>query len=75
MAEGYSPSSCLSGFMPKSKLLHNPEIQYGFILKLSHHGGKNNRPGGLKNLISSSQDYCAQQFFSEAMFLPVNGLT
>ncbi len=41
MAEGYSPSSCLSGFMPKSKLLHNPEIQYGFILKLSHHGGKN----------------------------------
>ena len=25
-------------------------------------------PGGLKNLISSSQDYCAQQFFSEAMF-------
>ena len=32
-------------------------------------------PGGLKNLISSSQDYCAQQFFSEAMFLPVNDLT
>lgn len=41
MAEGYGPSSCSSVFVPKSKLLHNPKVQYGLVPKLSHHGGKN----------------------------------
>ena len=57
MSEGYGPSSCPSVFVPKSKLLHNPESQYGLVPKLRHHGGKNHRPDGLKNMVSSSRDY------------------
>ena len=40
-AVAFGPSSCPSGFTPKSKLLRNPEAQYGFVPKHSHHGGKN----------------------------------
>ena len=57
MAEGYGPLSCASGFVPKSKLLHNPELQYGLVSKLSHHGGKSNRACALKNQVSLSRDY------------------
>ena len=78
MSEGYGPSSCPSRFVPKSKLLHNLEVQYSLVPKLSHHGGKNNRPGGLKNMVSSSRDDRSKDgmitvrswFLSEAMFLP-----
>jgi hypothetical protein len=52
MSEGYGPSSCPSVFVPKSKLLHNPKVQYSLVPKLSHHGGKNHRPGALKNMVS-----------------------
>ena len=41
MAVAYGPTSCSSGLVPKSKLLHNPKAQYGFVPKLSPHGGKN----------------------------------
>ena len=35
------PTSCSSGLVPKSELLHSPEAQYGFVSKHSPHGGKN----------------------------------
>ena len=41
MAVAFGPSSCHSGLVPKSELLHSPEVQYGFVSKLSLHGGKN----------------------------------
>ena len=41
MAVAFCPTSCSSGLVLKSKLLHSPEDHYGFVPKLSHHGGKN----------------------------------
>ena len=41
MAVAFGPTSCPSGFVLKSELLHNPEVQYGFVPQTSHHGGKN----------------------------------
>ncbi len=41
MAVAFGPTCCLSSHVPKSKLLHSPETQYGFVPKLSPHGGKN----------------------------------
>jgi hypothetical protein len=41
MAVAFGSTSCPSAFVPKSKLLHNPEIQYAFVPKHSRHGGKN----------------------------------
>ena len=41
MAVTFGPTSCSSGLVPKRKLLHSPEDHYGFVPKLSHHGGKN----------------------------------
>ena len=41
MAVAFGPASCPSGLVPKSKLLHRPEAQYGFVPKHSLHGGKN----------------------------------
>jgi hypothetical protein len=41
MAAAFGPTSCTSGLVPKSKLLHSPEDQNGFVPKLSLHGGKN----------------------------------
>jgi len=40
-AAAFGPTSCPSGLVPKSKLLHSPEAQSGFVPKLSLHGGKN----------------------------------
>ena len=37
----FGPTSCPFGLVPKSKLLHSPEAQYGFVPKHSLHGGKN----------------------------------
>ena len=39
MAVAFGPSSCSSGLTPKSKLLRNPEAQFGFVPTHSHHGG------------------------------------
>lgn len=41
MAVAFGPSSCPSGLVPKSKLLHSPEVQSVFLPKHSPHGGKN----------------------------------
>ena len=41
MAVAFGPTSCSSGLVLKSKLLHSPEAHYGFVPKLSLHGGKN----------------------------------
>ena len=43
MAETYGLSCCSSALVPKINLLHNSEEQHGFILKLSHPIGKNNK--------------------------------
>ena len=40
MALAFGPTSCSSGLVPKSELLHSPAAQYGFVPKHSHHGGK-----------------------------------
>ena len=61
MAVVFGPVSCSSCLVPKSKFLHNPETQSGFILTLgalrrlprqerSHHGGKNIGFPSLKNV-------------------------
>jgi hypothetical protein len=41
MAVAFGPTCCFSGLVPESKLSHSPEVQYGFVPKLSPHGGKN----------------------------------
>ena len=41
MAEAFGLTSCTSGLASESKLSRNPEAQHDFILKLSHHFGKN----------------------------------
>jgi len=64
-AVAFGLTSCSSGLVPKSKLLHNPEAQYGFVPKLSHHGGKN-------TALRAEKPYLAMRsFFSEEMFLPL----
>ena len=40
MSVAFGPTSCSSGLVPKSELLHSPESQYGFVPKNSLHGGK-----------------------------------
>jgi len=56
-AVAFGPTSCSSGLVPKSKLLHSPADQYGFVPKHSLHGGK--------NLALRAE----KPFFSEALFL------
>ena len=41
MSVAFSPTSCSSSLVLKSELLHNPEVQNGFVPKHCHHGGKN----------------------------------
>ena len=41
MAVACGPTSFPSSLVPKSKLLHSPEAQHGFVPKHSLHGGKN----------------------------------
>jgi len=43
MAEAYGPTSCSSGFVPKSTLLPKPEGQYGLLPKLSRHAWQKHR--------------------------------
>ena len=38
-AVAFGLTSCSSGLVPKIKLLHNSEAQYGFVPTHSHHGG------------------------------------
>ena len=41
MPVAFSLTICSSGLVLKSELLHNSEVQNGFVPKHSHHGGKN----------------------------------
>ena len=41
MAVAFGSTSCSFGLVPKSRLLHRPQVQYGFVPKHSLHGGKN----------------------------------
>ena len=41
IAVAFGPTSYSSVLVLKSKLLHNPEVQSGFVPKRIHHGGKN----------------------------------
>jgi hypothetical protein len=64
-AVAFGPTSCSSGLVPKSKLLHRPETQYGFVPKHSLHGGKNIALRAEKPYLS------IHSFFSVAVFLPL----
>ena len=65
MAVAFGLTSCSSVLVPKSKLLHRPETQYGFVPKHSHHGGKNIA------LRAEKPSLVMRSFFSEAGFLPL----
>lgn len=43
MAELFELSSCSSGIVLESKLSHKPQAHDDFVLKFSHHSGKNNK--------------------------------
>ena len=43
MSKAFSLTSCISGLASESSLSRSPETQYGFVPKLSHHGGKTSR--------------------------------
>ena len=60
MAVAFGPTSCSSGLVPKSELLHSPEAQYGFVPKHSPHGGKNIA------LRAEKPHIAMRSFFSEA---------
>ena len=65
-AVAFGLTSCSSGLVAKSKLLHRPETQYGFVPKHSLHGGKN-------TALRTEKPYLAMRsFFSEAVFLNTN---
>ena len=85
MAVAFGPTSCPSGFVLKSELLHNPEVQYGFVPQTSHHGGKNIALRAKKQIIltktntktktfSGFKEFKSARvqelFFSEARFFP-----
>ena len=51
-AVAFGPTFCSSVLVPKSKLLHSSEAQYGFVPKHSLHGGKNTALRAEKQLTS-----------------------
>lgn len=48
MDKVFDLTSYSSGFVPKSTLLHKPEVQYGFVPNLIHHEWQKPSPFGLK---------------------------
>ena len=60
IAVAFGPTSSSFGLVLKSKLLYSPEAQYGFVPKLSLHGGKNIALRAEKPIIAM------RSFFSEA---------
>ena len=68
-AEVYDLTCCPSGLAFKSELLRRPEAHHGFLLKLSHHGGKNTALRAEKHssqLVYSEIYSRGHGFFSEA---------
>ena len=59
MATASCLTSCPSGIVPESKLSHKPQAHDGFILKLSHHVGKNHRASRLKTIYRLVGTNCA----------------
>ena len=75
MDEVFDLTSCSSGFVRKSTLLHKPEAQYSLVPKLIHHKWQKQSPFGLKNQECS---LCTERVFcfsgsSEPMFLLFSG--
>ena len=79
-AVAFGPSSCPSGLTPKSKLLRNPEAQYGFVPTLgalrrltlqehSHHGGKNTALRAEKPFPYNAQPFLVER--SVTVLLPL----
>ena len=60
-AVAFGPTFCSSVLVPKSKLSHSPEAQYGFVPKHSLHAGKNIALRAKKPI-----SHNAQPFFSGA---------
>ena len=75
MAEAYGPTSCSSGYVLKSKLLHYPESQYGFILKLCHQSAKTIALTRLKTKVRLSRDYEITQRIAKPHFAPLGRRT
>jgi hypothetical protein len=71
MAVASGPTSCSSRYVPKSELLHNPETQYGFVLKYSLHGGKNNALRAEKNGLLNESLFNVQEFLDEPSGKPI----
>ena len=63
MAVAVGLTSCSSGLVPMSKLLHRPETHDGFVSKHSLHGGENIALRAKKPISAM------RSFFSEAGFL------
>ena len=61
MAVAFGPTSCSSSLVPKSKLLHNPEAQSGFVPKHSHHGGKNPALRAKKPYVEVRRDFFSKE--------------
>lgn len=53
LSEAYGPTSCTYGIVPESTLSHKPEVQNGFVPKLSQHEWQKPSPFGLKNIITT----------------------
>ena len=69
MSEAYGPTSCTFGLAPESKLSRSPKVQYGFMLKISHHGEKNTALRAEKHslqLVYSDRYSRGLVFFSDA---------
>ena len=75
MSEAYGPTCCSFGLVPESKLSHHPKDQYGFVPKLSHHGGKYIALRAKKTCVTNNSTIIAKGLGfsverSETMFLP-----
>ena len=72
MAVAFGPTSCSSGLVPKSKLLHSPEAQYGLVPKHSHHGGKNTAYAKKRTCLTINLKQLSLRLFF--MFFPLKRL-
>ena len=69
MSLAFGPTSCSSGLVPKSTLLHNPEVQYSFVPKHSLHGGKNIALRAEKPFLAQCAAFLVKR--SVTVFLPL----
>jgi hypothetical protein len=62
MAVACGPTSFPSSLVPKSKLLHSPEAQHGFVPKHSLHGGKNLALRAQKPILAMRRGFFSKEF-------------